>query len=41
MSRKLASIKKISKLQPIKGKDRIVLATVDGWSVIVKKELLV
>lgn len=38
MSRKLASIKKISKLQPIKGKDRIVLATVDGWSVIVKKE---
>ena len=36
--RKLASIKKIDKLIPISGKDRIVLATIDGWSVIVQKE---
>lgn len=36
--RKLASIKRISGIQPIAGKDRIVLATVDGWSVIVKKD---
>lgn len=36
--RKLASIRRISDLQPIQGKDRIVLATVDGWHVIVKKD---
>lgn len=36
--RKLASIKKISNISTIKGRDRIVLATVDGWSVIVKKD---
>ena len=35
--RKLASIKTIKDLQPIEGKDRIELAIVDGWSVIVKK----
>lgn len=35
--RKLASIKTISDIMPIEGKDRIVLAMVDGWSVIVKK----
>lgn len=35
--RKLACIKRISEIQPIEGKDRIVLATVDGWHVIVKK----
>lgn len=35
--RKLASIKQISSISPIEGKDRIVLAVVDGWSVIVKK----
>lgn len=35
--RKLASIKRISSISPIEGKDRIVLAGVDGWSVIVKK----
>lgn len=35
--RKLASIKRISDIQPIEGKDRIVLATVDGWHVIVRK----
>lgn len=37
MSRKLASIKKITDIIPIEGKDRIVLAIVDGWQVIVKK----
>lgn len=36
--RKLASIKQISDIVPIAGKDRIVLAAVDGWSVIVTKE---
>lgn len=36
--RTLASIKTISDIMPIEGKDRIVLATVDGWSVIVQKD---
>ena len=36
--RKLASIRTIKALQPIIDKDRIELAIVDGWSVIVKKE---
>ena len=36
--RTLASIKQISGIQPIAGKDRIALATVDGWSVIVQKK---
>lgn len=36
--RKLASIQTISDLNPIEGKDRIVLATVLGWHVIVKKD---
>jgi len=35
--RKLASIKTISELHPIEGKDRIELAIVDGWQIIVKK----
>jgi len=35
--RKLASIKTISELIPIEGKDRIELAIVDGWQIIVKK----
>ena len=35
--RKLASIKQISEIYPIEGKDRIVLAIIDGWSVIVQK----
>ena len=37
MSRKLASIKTISEIHPIEGKDRIELAIVDGWQIIVKK----
>ena len=36
--RKLASIQLISELRPIEGKDKIVLATVMGWHVIVKKD---
>jgi len=37
--RKLASIKQITNLYPIEKKDKIVLAEVDGWQVIVQKEL--
>lgn len=36
--RKLATVRRVSGIQPIEGKDRIVLATVDGWHVIVKKD---
>ena len=36
--RHLASVKRIAALNPIPGKDRIELATVDGWTVIVKKD---
>lgn len=36
--RKLASIQKITAIYPIEGKDRIVLAQVLGWQVIVKKD---
>ena len=35
--RKLASIKTITDIAPIEGKDLIGLATVDGWGVIVQK----
>ena len=35
--RKLASIRKIGNLQPIKDADRIELAIVDGWKVVVNK----
>jgi len=35
--REVATIRKISNLRPIKGADRIELARVDGWDVIVKK----
>lgn len=38
MERKLASIQTIDRLDPIPGKDRIMLATIMGWTVIVKKE---
>lgn len=37
MSRKLAHIEKIEWIKPIEGKDRIVLAGVLGWTVIVQK----
>ena len=36
--RKLASIKVVSNIVPIKDRDKIVLAIIDGWSVIVKKD---
>lgn len=39
MTRKLATVRTISALDPIVGADRIELATVDGWKVIVQKEL--
>jgi RNA ligase (TIGR02306 family) len=35
--RKLASIRRIADIQPIEGADAIVVATVDGWKVVVKK----
>lgn len=35
--RKLASIRKIADIQPIKDADAIEVATVDGWKVVVKK----
>jgi len=37
--RKLASIKTIDKLGPIEGADRIELATVGGWKVVVAKDV--
>ena len=36
--RNLASIRQVAALSPIPGKDRIVLAQIDGWQVIVKKD---
>lgn len=35
--RKLATIKKISSIQPIKGKDKVEMAIVDGWTCMVSK----
>lgn len=35
--RKLASIRKIKKIEPIKGADRIVKAVVDGWELVTQK----
>lgn len=37
--RKLASIKKIDKIEPIEGADRIELAVVGGWKVVVAKDV--
>jgi len=39
MERKLASIKKINNIQPIEGADMIELAVVDGWKVVVVKNV--
>ena len=39
MERKLASIRIISDLQPIEGADKIELAIVDGWKVVVAKDV--
>lgn len=41
MVRKLASVQKIVDIKPIEGKDRIVLATIEGFKVIVGKEMQV
>jgi RNA ligase (TIGR02306 family) len=35
--RNLASVRRIKQLSPIEGADRIEVATVDGWNVVVKK----
>ncbi len=39
MERKLASIRRISDLTPIEGADKIELATIDGWKVVVAKDV--
>ena len=39
MERKLASIKKITNIQPIEGADMIELASVGGWNVVVAKNV--
>lgn len=39
MERKLASIRVISDIQPIEGADKIELAIVDGWKVVVAKDV--
>jgi len=39
MERKLATIRKIIDIQPIQGADVIELATVDGWKVVVAKDV--
>ena len=36
--RKLASIRRIDGLYPIPDRDKIELAQIDGWTVIVKKD---
>jgi RNA ligase (TIGR02306 family) len=37
--RKLATVRVISKLSPIKGADRIEVATIDGWEVVTQKAM--
>jgi len=37
MERKLATIRKVSDIQPIENADNIEVATVDGWKIVVKK----
>lgn len=39
MERKLASIRKITDIQPIEGADNLELAIVDGWKVVVAKNV--
>jgi len=37
--RKLATIRKISDIQPIEGADMIEVATIDGWKVVIGKDV--
>ena len=39
MERKLATIRKIKEINPIEGADAIELAVVDGWQVVVAKNV--
>jgi RNA ligase (TIGR02306 family) len=39
MERKLATIRQIANLEPIPGADQIELATIDGWKVVVAKNV--
>ena len=39
MERKLATIKKITDINPIEGADKIELVTVGGWKVVVAKDV--
>lgn len=36
--RRLATIRRVSKIEPIPGADRIVKATIDGWELVTQKE---
>lgn len=38
MARQLVTLREITSVEPIEGRDRIELAKVDGWQVIVKKD---
>ena len=37
MDRKLASIKRITKIEPIEGADKIEMVVIDGWQVVSQK----
>lgn len=39
MERKLATIRKISNIEPIEGADKIELCTVDNWKVVTAKDV--
>ena len=39
--RKLATIRKVTNIRPIEGKDLIEQVNIDGWNVIVKKDEII